>query len=99
MNLPTDLPDRMKLNKERREMTANMRKDIRQRLGNRSGEGSDIALDHLPILLENVEFKYGKDELGQKLNLKGRLEISQGSLVGLMGHHGEGKSTLLKLLG
>jgi len=57
----------------------------------------------LPIMLANPSFSYsrGRGDDGEEIsmNRQGKLEIKQGQLVSLVGKRGEGKSTLLKILG
>ena len=51
------------------------------------------------IKLENVSFLYGKGTTYCKEALKNvNIEISEGSITGLIGHTGSGKSTMLQLL-
>ena len=51
------------------------------------------------IKLENVSFFYGKGTIYCKEALKKvNIEIKEGSITGLIGHTGSGKSTMLQLL-
>ena len=51
------------------------------------------------IKLENVSFIYGKGTAYSKEALKNvNIEIKEGSITGLIGHTGSGKSTMLQLL-
>ena len=51
------------------------------------------------IKLENVSFFYGKGTAYSKEALKNvNIEIKEGSITGLIGHTGSGKSTMLQLL-
>jgi len=99
MNLPTDVPQRMALNRARRAMTNELRDKLRQELKDEDG----LPIDNLPIMLANPSFSYsrGTGDAGEEIsmNRQGKLEIKQGQLVSLVGKRGEGKSTLLKILG
>lgn len=95
MNLTTDLNVRKKVNRCRREMTNQIRAEIRAK--HESSGVQAIALDLLPIKLEDVQFSYPRGS--SRLNLSGKVEIQQGSLVALVGPRGQGKTTLLKILG
>ena len=51
------------------------------------------------IKLENISFFYGKGTAYSKQALKNvNIEIKEGSITGLIGHTGSGKSTMLQLL-
>jgi len=94
INRPTDLPQRIALSRDRRKTTTNMRSDIRTTLN------IGAPIDLLPIRAENVEFGFQTDAVGQRaFNSSGVLEILQGQMVSLVGPRGEGKSTMLKILG
>jgi len=99
MNLPTDVPQRMTLNRARRKMTNELRAKLRETLTEEDGP----PIDHLPITLQNPSFSYnrgaGEGQETVPMNRKGAIEIQQGKLVSLVGKRGEGKSTLLKILG
>eukprot|EP00747_Dinoflagellata_sp_TGD_P034654 gnl/TRDRNA2_/TRDRNA2_137389_c1_seq1.p1 gnl/TRDRNA2_/TRDRNA2_137389_c1~~gnl/TRDRNA2_/TRDRNA2_137389_c1_seq1.p1 ORF type:complete len:267 (-),score=35.71 gnl/TRDRNA2_/TRDRNA2_137389_c1_seq1:70-870(-) len=56
-----------------------------------------IPLDLLPIQFEDLDFSYGPSEA--RLQHKGLIELQQGQLISLVGRAGDGKSTLLKMVG
>jgi len=102
LNLATDVPLRQKLNLRRREITKKTRQLIRQELGDNAGGPPPI--DMLTIKVEDVDVKPCMESnewqtLRGPLNHCGRLEVSQGKLIGLFGPLGEGKGTLLRILG
>jgi ABC-type multidrug transport system fused ATPase/permease subunit len=95
LNLETDLPPRKALNRVNRAKTKDLRSSL---MGN-----TDRAwpIDKLPIVLQDIKFTY-KIELdhdGASYKNAGQLTFNQGELIALVGRGGEGKSTLLKLLG
>eukprot|EP00928_Gymnodinium_smaydae_P025027 TRINITY_DN20072_c0_g1_i1.p1 TRINITY_DN20072_c0_g1~~TRINITY_DN20072_c0_g1_i1.p1 ORF type:complete len:849 (+),score=164.78 TRINITY_DN20072_c0_g1_i1:77-2623(+) len=94
LNLETDVPQRMALNRERRAVTATKRAAIRKMHGR-----AVIPVDELPIIVQDCDFSYSKRWNGSVLNNNGTLSVHQGQLVSLIGPKGEGKSTLLKLIG
>eukprot|EP00747_Dinoflagellata_sp_TGD_P154072 gnl/TRDRNA2_/TRDRNA2_177463_c0_seq24.p1 gnl/TRDRNA2_/TRDRNA2_177463_c0~~gnl/TRDRNA2_/TRDRNA2_177463_c0_seq24.p1 ORF type:complete len:602 (+),score=104.42 gnl/TRDRNA2_/TRDRNA2_177463_c0_seq24:482-2287(+) len=102
MNLPTDLPDRKALNRDRRRLTSDARQNLLQ-----SMESSDgIPLDFLTIYVDNIDYSYSDASLNpsvadrkQALNSAGRMEVEQGELAAIVGKPECGKSTLLKILG
>jgi len=96
LNLPTDLPHRKLVNRSNRGKTKELRQALR-----------DMKLpkiwpvDKLPIIIENVTYDY-KVNLCEDINafkMEGKVAIPQGQLVALVGPGGQGKSTLLKMLG
>ena len=53
----------------------------------------------MSIRLENVSHVYGRKTPNEHLALKNiNLEIKEGEFVGIIGHTGSGKSTLVQLL-
>merc|ERR1719352_2285925 len=87
----------MKLNRSRRAKTHKMRKQLSEVYGN---DGYNF-MDVLPICAENFTFEYeGFDpQHCTTIQLTGRIDIPQGHFVCLMGAHGHGKSSLLRVLG
>lgn len=108
MNLPTDVGKRMELNRERRQIGAELRAEKRdevaekRKAGKLVGENCLYVVDLLPIKVMDVKYEYS-DKLGKSGNLtavKGTFEIEQGNFVALVGaNNAAGKSTMLKLLG
>jgi len=50
--------------------------------------------------LEDIEFSYNLGQAGiSRVNLKGKIELKQGSLTAFVGSSSEGKTTLLSILG
>lgn len=108
MNAPSDLEVREDMRKHNKEETYKKSQEL-------SIEHPSDALDHMTICLEDISFAFsegGSDDeerrqntttqLGLKdanLMLMGNIEISQGSLACFVGAEGEGKTTLLKLIG
>lgn len=90
LNLSTDVPHRMQLNRERRKMTRQKKDEFRK---NMHSEG--LTLDNLPVIVHDVEFKYN----GGVLRIHGDMRVTQGRIVLIVGPKGEGKSTILKLIG
>lgn len=94
LNLPIDTPLRMELDRKRREMTRQLRDEILAGKPNYKA----FALDLLPIKVSNLKFSFPAGNAVPGLST-GTLEVKQGTLVALVGPHGEGKSTLLRILG
>jgi len=101
LNLATDVPQRMRLNRKRRDVTKLKQGKLIDNL-----EALGHAVDRLPILVSNIDFKYGPagsmgigSEEHFSLPSNMNVQIDQGQLVGLVGPKGEGKATILKLIG
>jgi len=89
MNGETDL-------KQKRAVHAATRKACRvQRERIATGRKSLHTFDEIPILLQDVRFRHAE---GTWLIQAEQLAIPQGSLVALVGPHGGGKTTMLKLV-
>eukprot|EP00931_Biecheleriopsis_adriatica_P056287 TRINITY_DN33352_c0_g1_i1.p1 TRINITY_DN33352_c0_g1~~TRINITY_DN33352_c0_g1_i1.p1 ORF type:complete len:866 (+),score=116.59 TRINITY_DN33352_c0_g1_i1:133-2730(+) len=97
LNLPTDLLQRKSMNRHRRSTTHDMRARLRGEIA--ASDSDQIALDLLPICVDNLKFKYSTDANASLGLAYGKMEIAQGHMVSLIGRRGGGKSTLLKLLG
>merc|ERR1712178_287419 len=79
------------------------------------GQQDAPLIDRLPICIGDITFKYETNAVAHDahsyailkkldpsaggVNFGGQMKISQGQLVQLIGPHGEGKTTLLKLIG
>eukprot|EP00747_Dinoflagellata_sp_TGD_P225667 gnl/TRDRNA2_/TRDRNA2_99378_c4_seq1.p1 gnl/TRDRNA2_/TRDRNA2_99378_c4~~gnl/TRDRNA2_/TRDRNA2_99378_c4_seq1.p1 ORF type:complete len:393 (+),score=47.37 gnl/TRDRNA2_/TRDRNA2_99378_c4_seq1:2-1180(+) len=96
LNLPNDLGQRMRLNRERRQRTTTIRDELRK-----NKEITGIPLDFMPISVSNIDYSYDSrgDSSRKGFNLVGTMEIEQGQLVSLIGRSEMGKSTLLRILG
>merc|ERR1719401_65431 len=87
MNIQTDFVEAEMINKSRHEQTLTLLRD-------------NVSLDEIPIVLSGLttHFNLRTRSFNTTLNLGGRLEISQGQLCCIIGQHGHGKSTMMKLL-
>lgn len=98
LNQPTDLVERMLTTNKQRKTSLEMQREYRERF-----PGQDHLTDRMPILLQDIQFTYtGSNHcLGQhsKVNLRGHIEMQQGTLSAFVGPHSEGKTTLLRILG
>lgn len=92
MNFPTDLKERMRINRMRRavggEMWAQARKDL--------GQSVDFAVDTVNFDINNLSFNYPGDSPTLK-NVN--ITFEQGKAYAFMGPPHGGKATFLKLLG
>jgi len=85
INLPLDLSHRMQINR------LHKRHSDEQALQSQD----QLNLDSLPIVIESPRFNYLS---GKELHFNGSVSLNQESLIMLIGSHGQGKSTLLKLI-
>jgi ABC-type uncharacterized transport system fused permease/ATPase subunit len=88
LNTPTDLEHRLLHERLAIEKTQTLRKEHSTR-----GPG---ALDRVPIIIQDLQFSFGGSE--RSFSFKGNVEIEQGQMVCFVGGHGQGKSTLLKVV-
>ncbi|CAE7412923.1 ABCB10 [Symbiodinium pilosum] len=98
INKRTDLRPRKAVNRERRALTKEARNEVMRdaTLKHPDGESTAFKTDLIPIKL--VDVSYGWDP--QKPIFKDvNISVPQGKLVAVMGAHGTGKATLLKLMG
>lgn len=111
LNMPIDIPERMALNRYRRQKTSDLRAELRKK------GCAGLPLDYLPITLVNVEFSYSTGnrqtmeptssvsstititDTSDGINSQGKMTVQQGTMVSLVGPRGEGKSTILKIIG
>jgi len=93
LNKETFLDDKMVIEKSAFEETKMLRDKLRSKF-----EGS--CLDHEPLMVEDLKFELNSGFGGQslKMSMAGKMEIEQGTLSCLVGRHGHGKSTMLRLL-
>lgn len=101
MNLPTDLPDRRKVLRHLVSASRGMRSIMET-----DNPTKKLMLDDMPLFLKGplIEFAV-KSQQGEffirkvALQLKGELYIHQGEFIALVGLHGHGKSSILKMFG
>eukprot|EP00929_Paragymnodinium_shiwhaense_P036480 TRINITY_DN19544_c0_g1_i1.p1 TRINITY_DN19544_c0_g1~~TRINITY_DN19544_c0_g1_i1.p1 ORF type:complete len:1176 (+),score=325.76 TRINITY_DN19544_c0_g1_i1:88-3615(+) len=93
MNLPGDVEPLMDLGKARILATQQHRRSLSEPLSKKP------KVDEINIAVEGVKFKYNSFHGSTPVNHAGRMDVPQGSLVCIIGPHGEGKSTLLKIIG
>ncbi|CAJ1426809.1 unnamed protein product [Effrenium voratum] len=102
MNLPTDLPDRRRL--LRHQVGAS--KSMRNVMELKDGSKRRLSLDDLPLFLKGPRIEFTvKSQQGEffirkvDLQLTGELYVHQGEFIALVGLHGHGKSSILKMFG
>jgi ABC-type multidrug transport system fused ATPase/permease subunit len=95
LNKPIDIEHRSRLTNSSNELTRKFRAEIRA-----SGVAG-VPLDLMPIKVEGLNFAYGGKLHQSKSTIQqaGEIKINQGQLVAFVGNIGQGKSTILKLLG
>mmetsp|Transcript_27497 Transcript_27497/g.64086 ORF Transcript_27497/g.64086 Transcript_27497/m.64086 type:complete len:895 (+) Transcript_27497:67-2751(+) len=101
MNLPTDLPERRRLLRHLITTSSALR------TANVSTTGTKMLnLDDLPLFLKGPKIAFSvKSQQGEffirqvELQLWGDLVISQGEFIAVVGLHGHGKSSILKMFG
>jgi len=108
MNLQIDTQMRMALAREHHDMTTEKREDVLKKMSQEtklSPKDRPPPIDQLCITLTEMNWSYNsvcmatRAERRTYVQHSGKLEVQQGSLVSLIGKRGEGKSTVLKLLG
>lgn len=92
INLPTDLRARQALNRSKRQKTATMRAELLKTLSR------GWPADSLPIEIEGLKFSYPAGP-AFSVHAESKIQFFQGELTALVGPEGEGKSTLLYMLG
>lgn len=92
INLPTDVPHRKVLNRDRRAKTAALREEIRKTIKR------GWPVDSLPIEMQGLKFEYDSSQ-GPVFEIHHKTRFHQGELTAIVGPSGEGKSTLLSVLG
>eukprot|EP00747_Dinoflagellata_sp_TGD_P083424 gnl/TRDRNA2_/TRDRNA2_162107_c3_seq1.p1 gnl/TRDRNA2_/TRDRNA2_162107_c3~~gnl/TRDRNA2_/TRDRNA2_162107_c3_seq1.p1 ORF type:complete len:431 (-),score=55.14 gnl/TRDRNA2_/TRDRNA2_162107_c3_seq1:34-1326(-) len=96
LNLTSDVPKRGSMAHANAEESVKLRKDIRAEMDAIGGTVKDLpAIDFLPVLLSDIRLQFGKKEL----HFANTFKVCQGTLVGVLGKRGEGKSSLLKIFG
>lgn len=97
-NLPTDLLLWKGINRQRRSLTMNARASVMSGPSSRSldiasGEGVPFRSDTISIKVVDMAYSVGN------LQLEGvNLSVQQGRLVAVVGPHGSGKATFLRLI-
>merc|ERR1712176_400451 len=76
LNLPTDVPQRMALNRDRRRITKAMRATLLTQSDNLLG----LPVDNLCLRVKDTKFAYG----GHFYTTKGEMLVKQGTLVALV---------------
>lgn len=93
LNKPVDLTHRMSAERSGLQET----RVLREVLSKSHGRG---CLDMEPIIVDNLYFRYDALRPHEaERHLKGKLVIKQGDMACFVGKQGEGKSTLLRLIG
>jgi len=93
LNMPIDLPQRRQIDFTHLESTC---ADFQ-----RPQQDTFRTAKRMRIVLEDIVVKYKQGEIERQVpvNLSGTLEVEQGQLICLAGPYGEGKSTLLRIVG
>merc|ERR1712070_1062455 len=91
MNRSTDLKSWKNVNRRRRETT----KVARQQVLEEGGGHHAFPTDLIPFRFRNVGFSFSEKEFLHDINLT----VPQGSVVSILGHHGQGRGTFLRLIG
>jgi len=100
MNLPTDLPERRRLLRHLITTSTTLRsiRDVKDK--------QVLNLDDLPLFLKGPRIEFTvKSQQGEffirkvDLQLSGDLVVNQGEFIALVGLHGHGKSSILKMFG
>jgi ABC-type multidrug transport system fused ATPase/permease subunit len=96
LNMATDLSARKALNRVNRGKTKEMRAALLEKGGHMGW-----PIDLLPIMISDVKYNYKIELAGETdaFNCAGTVSFQQGELIAIVGPGGQGKSTLLKLLG
>lgn len=93
LNLPTDVGRRKILSRQRRAFAK------KQSMLQGADENPN-DLDHQPLILDNVRYMYPSHrQESRHEGVSGTFTIEQGTLVALIGMGGNGKSTMLKVIG
>lgn len=95
MNMPTELEDRKNVNQKRKEVSDTLNDEARK-LAKVTGQ---YAADLVPIKVIDVTYAYARKELSLDFLQHCKADFPQDSMVALVGLPGQGKSTMLKLIG
>jgi len=98
MNLPTDLEDRMKINRQRRALGKELRAQARAKAESSRSKRDEggFPVDKVHIEVENLRFRYTNHPMLLK---DVTCTFEQGKLYAFVGPAHKGKATLMKLLG
>jgi len=110
LNRETDLKAWKAVNRQRRERTKEERETVISARDSARGSGSPVQIqagryitDTIPIKLTSMAYRFDPKhepyQEGRILFEKVSLQIHQGAMVGVLGQHGSGKSTFMRLLG
>eukprot|EP00747_Dinoflagellata_sp_TGD_P049966 gnl/TRDRNA2_/TRDRNA2_146493_c1_seq1.p1 gnl/TRDRNA2_/TRDRNA2_146493_c1~~gnl/TRDRNA2_/TRDRNA2_146493_c1_seq1.p1 ORF type:complete len:757 (+),score=170.16 gnl/TRDRNA2_/TRDRNA2_146493_c1_seq1:182-2272(+) len=96
MNMPTDLPEQQHTSgMTQKEMVARLDSHSREVARSNQGDLADVA-DTMAIAITDVRYKADNSE--NEVVRVDSVEISQGSMVAVIGGHASGKASLLKLM-
>jgi ABC-type multidrug transport system fused ATPase/permease subunit len=99
MNLPTELPARKELSDKFRKETTAFQDMLHKHFEQESVRLHVPFVDMLPIVVDNLEYKYTTGARSVTFNFKGFLQANQGELLCLAGQKGNGMSTLIRIIG
>eukprot|EP00746_Dinoflagellata_sp_MGD_P041300 gnl/MRDRNA2_/MRDRNA2_199922_c0_seq1.p1 gnl/MRDRNA2_/MRDRNA2_199922_c0~~gnl/MRDRNA2_/MRDRNA2_199922_c0_seq1.p1 ORF type:complete len:429 (-),score=56.10 gnl/MRDRNA2_/MRDRNA2_199922_c0_seq1:8-1294(-) len=98
MNLQTELKDRHRQNRKKREIGAALHQEVCNEIN--GAQATDLyTADMVSIKLIDVSYVYSQSLLSLDSLQRCNAEFSQGSLVALVGPPNKGKSTMMKLIG
>merc|ERR1719443_964402 len=98
MNLPTDLEQKMQINRERRQAAEEQRQQIRESQADALEQGAGhenvaYAVDKMPIAVEELTYYYLCRGGKKSIIIKDcALSISQGCIVAMVGPRSQGKA-------
>jgi len=92
LNMKTDLKINKDINRCRREKTSQKRKAV---MSQDMNQEQGFRTDMIEIQISELSFQYGEKMVLQNCNLS----CAQGRMVAIVGAHGSGKNTFLRLLG
>jgi len=93
-NLETELTTWKEVNRSRREMTKISRDEVLQAAAVRELGRAEYRTDQIPIKIVDMSYEKGRLRI-ERVNLS----VPQGLLVSVVGPHGSGKATFLRLVG
>eukprot|EP00747_Dinoflagellata_sp_TGD_P151933 gnl/TRDRNA2_/TRDRNA2_177253_c9_seq31.p1 gnl/TRDRNA2_/TRDRNA2_177253_c9~~gnl/TRDRNA2_/TRDRNA2_177253_c9_seq31.p1 ORF type:complete len:530 (-),score=98.75 gnl/TRDRNA2_/TRDRNA2_177253_c9_seq31:285-1829(-) len=95
LNLPVDVAPRRDLAEHNQNESTRLRGELLKE-HEKHKDDHTLPVDLLPIHVANLKVKVGQSHV---LNFSRSMKIKQGEFVALVGPPGEGKSTMLKILG